>query len=794
MNWYFGEKAGLSFLTPDKSPTPLLNSQMLAAEGSSVISDKKGNLLFYTNSKDVWNRNHVEMPNGKNLNGNTSSSQAAVIIPNPNNENIYYLFTITAFEVVNFQNHGLQYSVVDMSNNEWKGDVTEKNHFLFGQTIERITGTRHANGRDSWVVVHELSTNCFLSYLITGKGVDTVPVRTCIGSRYPGPARQAIGSMKISQDGTKLAAVNSHSVLGFEAFDFDNATGKVSNPLIVPISSDSSQFYGLEFSPNGSKIYISDVDGGKLYQCDISKWNVDSIRASVQIISDEFGLKLGGLQLAPNGKIYCSSYNSPKLSVVRQPDSTDCQFEARKVNLGGKISTLGLPNFITGSMTRFGIPFQVSIQASKSVVCFGDSVRLTVLSNNDLSYASIQWSGPNNFTSQVFNPVIKNIQPNQSGYYEITVIRDRDTTTAGLVVEVLQKPNIEASGINFPNIPLGMKKQDSVFVKNRGSSTVQITAKVMNSPSDFSIISPTPFPVSIPPNDSVTIVIEFAPKSLIYYRDSLIVTAVNPCSSVITSYSIKGKGIDSIKNIDTTISAKDTVICVFSMPHTSAKIDDRNHVIPLHAYHTGKYGTVKLKKLRINVTFDGDIYLPRIATSMNIEKRTWNDNNLTLTLLIDSIFISSEKQQIGSLKGTVLLSSKEYTPLTFSDITFTTDSIKVLIDTIGGSITTNLMSSDICAKGLRTVTAYKPMQFNLLPNPVTDEITISYSLPFDARVTISLLSSTAEIGIPLIDSPHTAGEYKCSIPLSGRDIASGVYFMKMTAGTLTTVRKVIITR
>jgi len=793
INWYFGDKAGMSFLAPDGSPTPLLNSQMFAAEGSSVISDSKGNLLFYTNSKDIWNKNHTEMLNGKSLNGNSTSSQAAVIVPNPNNENIYYQFTISAYEVDDYLKHGLSYSVVDMSKDEWKGGVTKKNQFLFGETIERITGTRHANGKDTWVVVHELNTNCFIAYLITEEGVDTIPVRSCIGSRFPGASRQSIGYMKISQDGKKIATINSHNILGFDAFDFDNATGRVSNPMSVPISSDSSQFYGLEFSPNGSKVYISDVDGGKLYQCDISQWNVDSIRASLQLIVDEFGLVLGGLQLAPNGKIYCASYNSSRLSVINQPDSTDCQFASKKVALGGKTSTLGLPNFISGGLSRSDIPLSVSVQASSSAVCKGDSVQLSVVTNNNLSYASIQWSGPDNFTSQLFNPVIKNIQVNQSGYYEIKVVVNGDTLSAGTTIDVLQKPTIEANGINFPNIPIGMKIQDSIFVKNRGSNSVQITAKTANLTTDFSIISPTAFPVSIPPNDSIKIEVEFSPQSLIYYRDSLIITAVNPCSTISMAYSIKGKGIDSIIKIDTTINSKDTVSCVFSLPVTSAKIDDHNFVIPIYAHYIGKFGTVKLKELRFDVTVDGDVFLPRLATSMAIENRAWQGNNLSLTLYKESILITRDKQQIGTLKGTVLLSGKDYTSLRLNNISFTSDSITVITDTISGSITTNL-TSEICAKGLRIVTAYKPMQFSHIPNPITDEINVMYSLPFDAHVAISLVNSNGENSISLIGSRHTAGEYSCNIPLAGLNLTSGVCFITMSAGSQSAVQKVVIIR
>lgn len=64
-NWYFGYNAGLSFSTDP--PTPLTNGALVTGEGSAVISDVNGNLLFYTDGSTVWNANHVVMPNGTGL-------------------------------------------------------------------------------------------------------------------------------------------------------------------------------------------------------------------------------------------------------------------------------------------------------------------------------------------------------------------------------------------------------------------------------------------------------------------------------------------------------------------------------------------------------------------------------------------------------------------------------------------------------------------------------------------------------------------------------------------------------
>ena len=73
-NWYFGQKAGITFNSG--APVALTNGQLQTLEGCSSISDASGNLLFYTDGIKVWNRNHVVMTNGTNLKGDPSSSMA----------------------------------------------------------------------------------------------------------------------------------------------------------------------------------------------------------------------------------------------------------------------------------------------------------------------------------------------------------------------------------------------------------------------------------------------------------------------------------------------------------------------------------------------------------------------------------------------------------------------------------------------------------------------------------------------------------------------------------------------
>ena len=157
--WYFGIEAGIDFNSG--SPVPLTNGKLITKEGCSTISDKDGKLLFYTDGSTVWNAKHNIMPNGTGLFGHLSSTQSAIIVPNPSNPSIYYVFTVdephhqnawafpdqgpadfNGFSTTEYNdsftsvpegddgfNNGLNYSLVDMTLNNGMGDIdiVEKN-------------------------------------------------------------------------------------------------------------------------------------------------------------------------------------------------------------------------------------------------------------------------------------------------------------------------------------------------------------------------------------------------------------------------------------------------------------------------------------------------------------------------------------------------------------------------------------------------------------------------------------------------------------------------------------------
>jgi hypothetical protein len=137
--WYFGEKAGLDFNSG--SPVSITNGKIITNEGCASISDKNGNILFYTDGSIVYNKSHLAMPNGNGLLGHKSSTQSAIIVPKPNNPYVYYIFTVDQplpdnvdDNLLNDEdppNNGLNYSEVDLRLDNGLGDIpTNKKTYI----------------------------------------------------------------------------------------------------------------------------------------------------------------------------------------------------------------------------------------------------------------------------------------------------------------------------------------------------------------------------------------------------------------------------------------------------------------------------------------------------------------------------------------------------------------------------------------------------------------------------------------------------------------------------------------
>lgn len=357
-NWHFGRNKGLRFTT---SPPAITGSALNTLEGSAAISDKKGNLLFYTDGRDVWDRMHKKMPNGYDLKGHWTSTQSALIIPKPGNEHIYYLFTADEGGYQEHVNRGIYYSEVNMCLNDGLGDIvsSSKNTFLYKYATERLAAVYHQNGTDIWLMTHERDSDRFVAYLITENGIEPSPVVSSIGidySLYGFYLTNTIGEMKFSPDGKKLAvAIAGRNTA--QVFNFDAATGQLSNEITLSFQATFSDHrltnaYGLSFSASSKILYVTAAVDSEVNQYNLEAGDEQAIRASRYsvVIDDAY---VYGLQLGMDNKIYVNR-SSPEgyIGVIHEPDKMGetCRYQGNYIKIGKDPDNnpgVCFPNFIS---------------------------------------------------------------------------------------------------------------------------------------------------------------------------------------------------------------------------------------------------------------------------------------------------------------------------------------------------------------------------------------------------------------------------------------------------------------
>ena len=436
-NWYFGSNAGLDFNSG--VPQPLFDGVLNTVEGCETISTPDGALLFYTEGRNVWNRNHVVMPNGEDLDGSFSATQSALVIPQPGSTNLYYIFTSDVVQAYQDggNGNGFNYSIVDMNLAAGLGDVTAKNVNLLPNGSEKITGVRAADGENYWVITHY--GNSFYAYFIDDSGLDPTPVVSTIGPNI-NDFNNIRGAIKSSPDGRKLAIAHAQFQPSFGGsfllYDFNPETGAVSSELQL---GDDLVFYGVEFSADSSKLYASGKtigDGGntddiRLIQFDLDAPDIVGSRFQIADIPNPFISDLAGtLQIAIDKKIYHSIPNN-NLSVIRTPNfpRLDSDFRLYSVDLGGRSTKFGLPPFIQS--------FFESIVEIENF-CLGDATEFTITSEELI--VAVNWnfgdpaSGAAN-TSTLLNPTHIFTGP---GVYTVTLDVEYETRPTQRYIEFVE--------------------------------------------------------------------------------------------------------------------------------------------------------------------------------------------------------------------------------------------------------------------------------------------------------------------------------------------------------------------
>ena len=78
------------------------------------------------------------------------------------------------------------------------------------------------------------------------------------------------------------------------------------------------------------------------------------------------------------------------------------------------------------------------------------------------------------------------------------------------------------------------------------------------------------------------------------------------------------------------------------------------------------------------------------------------------------------------------------------------------------------------------------------PNPFNPSTKIRFAVPLNTKVTIEIYNQLGELVAQPVNTIHEAGSYDIEVNMG--NYASGVYFYRISAGTFSDVKKMMLTK
>ncbi|AGC77770.1 putative repeat protein (TIGR01451 family)/predicted secreted protein (Por secretion system target) [Nonlabens dokdonensis] len=578
--WYFGENAGLDFST--SPPSSISDGALNSFEGCSTISDGLGNLLMYTDGTTIWNRNHIPMPNGTGLSGNSSSAQSSTIIKDLNSPNLYYILSVGV-------SSGLYYSIVDMNLENGLGNVVNgrRNILIDQNTQEKVTFTINSAGDAYWIITFDEP-----EYKVYRAAGGIVFSSSLVTSNLPATSILADnrGMLKVSPDGTKL--INTSVGDGAIMTTFDRSTGIVSNPIQL-FGLGFNNFYGAEFSPDSNLVYLngnSSLTGNncgtsnqrEIYQYQIggsANWNTQPIALGGSIGANS---GRGALQLAKDGKIYFARTCQPWLGVINNPTviGTGANYVDDAVPLANSsLSREGLPNtYVFDYRDTYNTIIGSSVLDVDSNGCdvtdpafsnlfytlSSSNFNSYAISNQNGTYETLSPNGIFTLTPQPENPTYWNFSP-------ANVVVDFPTQTSPFTQDFCVTANGTIEDLEVFVLPLeqarpGFDTDYKVVIKNKGNQTASGSVTLDFEEDFMTLLSTNPNAGNTPSNQLSWSFSNLQPFQMEEYEFTMTLNtptqATNPLNggdTLIFTGTVTGTGIDAMP-ADNTMVFDQTVV------------------------------------------------------------------------------------------------------------------------------------------------------------------------------------------------------------------------------------------
>ncbi len=261
--------------------------------------------------------------------------------------------------------------------------------------------------------------------------------------------------------------------------------------------------------------------------------------------------------------------------------------------------------------------------------------------------------------------------------------------------------------INFKFAQVGRSKTKTIYINNSGSSPfrIQSIAFQLSGVGVFSFAANPSPPISINPDESIFINLNFSPKSVGQFYDTLLIVFDEPFEFV---YALPVEGISFATN---KIIIRDT----------SAFVGAKDFPIPIYIKGDSNIEEPVTTNLTFSLTFDASLFNLVSSEQGIIISKQQNGFFATVDLRFDNIQIDSTTKILTKIKGLVLLGYPDTT--TFEIGSIRADTLGVLFDTRNGLF----QAQGVCVAKISLIEMQEGItDLIAYPTPASETLTLEF--------------------------------------------------------------------
>jgi hypothetical protein len=366
----------------------------------TVVSKINSDKFLFSDGNRAYNKSCEIVTNGDTLSNkeiyNNYPSflhvQATPPIIFSFDDSLYYIVS-TSGTVPYGVRDSIFYSIVDITADSGRGAVVSKRNLLMtGEFMYGLKCTKHANGRDWWVVGHSYLADTIITFLFTPQG-PLLTLKQTIGYYEDWTSGgNIIFNGAFSPNGSHFVHLPNLDTNTIGLLEFDRCTGLFYNYDSVYLANllPTPEYNVVHpiFSPDGSQVYIMKASG--LFQLDFNTHQVHTVSLIDTAIYGPTAYYFTSMFPTPDDKILIGITGLPYFSCINLPNQ-------HGAGLGYTINTYPLPAQF-GSVMNYVINHELG--AVEGSVC--DSL----IGINDLGGMALAMSLYPNPASDVINLVL----------------------------------------------------------------------------------------------------------------------------------------------------------------------------------------------------------------------------------------------------------------------------------------------------------------------------------------------------------------------------------------------------